>query len=220
MWELSELKQFRPPSPSPLDPASSPLLRFVVPTLCLCRIASAALLSRRLSTRHSPHWNLLSSHLFMMQKVDPATILAPRHCQITDRETFGALDDTVDGLKTLALDMGIDLAGGGMPRKREFARITTAWKKARAQTNIKVTTEAPTRVARRLDECGCAIPEEVWLRSSRRGTPSASILRGLPGAPVSRYAPPGVPGSSDQPRRSRGAGPSKAGPAETVWNPP
>ena len=29
-----------------------------------------------------------------------------------------------------------------MPHKREFARITTAWKKARAQADIKVTTEA------------------------------------------------------------------------------
>ena len=81
-------------------------------------------------------------HLLHDAKVDPATNLALRHCQITDRETFAALEDTVDGLKTLALDMGIDLAGGGMRHKREFARITTAWKKARAQADIKVTTEA------------------------------------------------------------------------------
>ena len=81
-------------------------------------------------------------HLLHDAKVDPATILALRHCQITDRETFAALDDTVDGLKTVALDMGIDLPGGRMPHKREFARITTAWKKARAQADIKVTTEA------------------------------------------------------------------------------
>ena len=81
-------------------------------------------------------------HLLHDAKVDPATILSLRHCQITDRETFAALDDTVDGLKTVALDMGIDLPGGGMPHKREFARITTAWKKARAQADIKVTTEA------------------------------------------------------------------------------
>ena len=50
-------------------------------------------------------------HLLHDAKVDPATILALRHCQITDRETFAALDDTVDGLKTVALDMGIDLLG-------------------------------------------------------------------------------------------------------------
>ena len=81
-------------------------------------------------------------HLLHDAKVDPATILALRHCQITDRQTFAALDDTVDGLKTVALDMGIDISGGGMPHKREFARITTAWKKARAEADIKVTTEA------------------------------------------------------------------------------
>ena len=46
-------------------------------------------------------------HLLHDAKVDPATILALRHCQITDRETFAALDDTVDGLKTVALDMGL-----------------------------------------------------------------------------------------------------------------
>ena len=81
-------------------------------------------------------------HLLHEAEIDPSTIWALRHCQITDRETFAALEDTVDGLKTLALDMGIDLAEGGMPHKREFARITTAWKKARAQADIKVTTEA------------------------------------------------------------------------------
>ena len=74
-------------------------------------------------------------HLLHDAKVDPATILALRHCQITDRETFAALDDTVDGLKTVALDMGFDLSGGGMLHKREFARIMTAWKKALKRTS-------------------------------------------------------------------------------------
>ena len=147
-------------------------------------------------------------HLLHDAKVDPATILALRHCQITDRETFAALDDTVDGLKTVALDMEIDLAGGGMPHKREFAPNHDSLEEGTGSSGHQGddrSTPAPTRracrhVARRLDERGGAIQEEVWLRSSRRGTPSASLLRGLPGAPVSRYAPGGVPGSSDQPR--------------------
>ena len=77
-------------------------------------------------------------HLLHDAKVDASTIWALRHCQIADRETFAALEDSVEGLKSLALD----LADGGMPHKREFARITTAWKKARAQAEIKVSTEA------------------------------------------------------------------------------
>ena len=100
------------------------------------------------STDDDPHWNSFE-HLLHDAKVDPATILAPRHCQITDRETFAALD--VDGLKTVALDMGIDLSGGGMPHKREFARITTAWKKA------KVTTDA---LQRQHGELIAMLPED------------------------------------------------------------
>ena len=52
------------------------------------------------------------------------------------------LDDSAEGLKSLAKDMGIDLENGGMPHKSEFARISTAWKKAKAQMDVKTTTEA------------------------------------------------------------------------------
>ena len=96
-------------------------------------------------------------HLLHDAKVDPATILALRHCQITDRATFAALDDTVDGLKTVAMDMGIDLPGGGMHHKRELARITTAWNKARPQADIKVTTEA---LQRQHGELIAMLPED------------------------------------------------------------
>ena len=57
-------------------------------------------------------------------KVDNATILALLHCQINDRDTFVRLDDSADGLKSLAKDVDIDLENGGMPHKREFARIS------------------------------------------------------------------------------------------------
>ena len=75
-------------------------------------------------------------HLLRDAKVDSATILAPSRCQITGRKTFAALDDTVEGLKTLAVGIGIDLSEGGMRHKRDFARITKAWKKAKTQANI------------------------------------------------------------------------------------
>ena len=81
-------------------------------------------------------------HLLRDSKVDNSTILALRHCQITDRDTFVGLDDSAEGLKALAKDMGIDLESGGMPHRREFARICTAWKKAKAQVEVKTSTEA------------------------------------------------------------------------------
>ena len=64
-------------------------------------------------------------HLLRDAKVDNATILALRHCQMSDGDTFVGLDDSADGLKSLAKDMGIDLENGGMPHRREFARIST-----------------------------------------------------------------------------------------------
>ena len=161
-------------------------------------------------------------HLLHDAKVDPATILALRHCQITDRETFAALDDTVVGLKTVALDIWIDLTKKRMPHKSEFARITTAWNKARAQADIKVTTEA---LLCQHDEPVAMLPEDwtsvVVQFKKKYGSdlqeeepPAQAYSRGLPGAPVSSYAPSGVLGSSDQPRWSRGTGTSKAGPAD------
>ena len=81
-------------------------------------------------------------HLLRDAKVDNGTILALRHCEISDRETFVGLDDSAEGLKSLAKDMGIDLESGGMPHKREFSRLSTAWKKAKAQLEVKTTTEA------------------------------------------------------------------------------
>ena len=39
--------------------------------------------------------------------VDNGTILALHHCEISDRETFVGLDDSAEGLKSLAKDMGI-----------------------------------------------------------------------------------------------------------------
>ena len=44
-----------------------------------------------------------------------------------------------------------------MPHKREFARITTTWKKARAQADIKVTTEA---LQRQHGEPVVTVPED------------------------------------------------------------
>ena len=161
-------------------------------------------------------------HLLDDAKVDPATILALRHCQITDRETVAALDDTVDGLKTVALDMGIDLLGG-MPHKREFARITTAWKKARAQADIKVTTEALQRQHGEPIAMYQRIGQASW-SNSRKSTAQISQTRNSQHKPTTRTSRSACRQvcsvQSPWTGRSRGTGTSKAGPTETIWNPP
>ena len=59
-------------------------------------------------------------------------ILALRLCQINDRDTFVGLDDIADGPGSLAKDMGMDLENG----------VSTAWKKAKALLEVKVSTGA------------------------------------------------------------------------------
>ena len=81
-------------------------------------------------------------HLLRDTGLEESTIQAIRHCEIKDRETFSNLADTAEELKTLAADMGMDVKDGGMPHRREYARVLTAWKKCRTQVEVKVNTEA------------------------------------------------------------------------------
>ena len=61
---------------------------------------------------------------------------------IEDRETFTGLADTPEELKTIASDLVINLTDGGMPHKREYAKVLTAWKRTKAQVEVKTSTEA------------------------------------------------------------------------------
>ena len=81
-------------------------------------------------------------HLLRDTGLEESTIQAIRHCEIKDRETFSNLADTAEELKTLAADMGMDVKDGGMPHRREYARVLTAWKKCRTEVEVKVNTEA------------------------------------------------------------------------------
>ena len=54
-------------------------------------------------------------HLLRDVGLGEATILALRHCRINDRETFTGLADSTEELRTIASDLGINLADGGMP---------------------------------------------------------------------------------------------------------
>ena len=63
----------------------------------------------------------------------------------TDRDTFVNMFDSESTLKDGAADVGTNLMGGGLPHKREFARVVTAWKTAKIMTETKIQTDAVAR---------------------------------------------------------------------------
>ena len=81
-------------------------------------------------------------HLLREVGVDEATIWALRHARINDRETFTGLVESASELKEISTDLGIDISFGGMPHRRELSKLTTAWKRAKAQAEVKEQTEA------------------------------------------------------------------------------
>ena len=81
-------------------------------------------------------------HLLRDVGVDEATIWAFRHAKINDRETFTGLVETASEVKEISADLGIDVGSGSMPHRREFAKVTTAWKRAKGQAEVKEQTEA------------------------------------------------------------------------------
>ena len=61
---------------------------------------------------------------------------------INDRETFTGLVDSPEELRTVASDLGINLADGRMPHKREYSKVLMAWKRTKAQVEVETSTEA------------------------------------------------------------------------------
>ena len=61
---------------------------------------------------------------------------------ITDRDTFVNMFDSEAALKEGASDLGFDLSTGGLPHKREFARVVTSWKTAKVMSETKLQTDA------------------------------------------------------------------------------
>ena len=82
-------------------------------------------------------------HLLRTCGVHDSIIWTLRINDICDRWVFCSLDSTEEGLKTSALDLGIDLVVGGLSHKRETARLITAWKQTKAQSDIKLTILMP-----------------------------------------------------------------------------
>ena len=53
--------------------------------------------------------------------------------------------DSEAALKDGASDLGFDLSTGGLPHKREFARVVTSWKTAKVMSETKLQTDAVAR---------------------------------------------------------------------------
>ena len=61
------------------------------------------------------------------------------------RDTFVNRFDSEAALKEGASDLGFDLSAGGLPHKREFARVVTSWKTAKEKSETKLQTDAIAR---------------------------------------------------------------------------
>ena len=58
--------------------------------------------------------------------------------EVTYRNTFVNMFDSETALKEGAADLGIDVAASGLPHKREFARVVSAWKTAKVMAATKI----------------------------------------------------------------------------------
>ena len=84
-------------------------------------------------------------HMLRNSSVHESVISILRANSIVDRDTFVNMYDSESTLKEGASDLGFDLATGGLPHKREFARIVTAWKTAKVMAETKLQTDAVAR---------------------------------------------------------------------------
>ena len=77
-------------------------------------------------------------HMLRNSSVHESVISILRANSIVDRDTFVNMYDSESSLKEGAGDLGFDLATGGLPHKREYARIVTAWKTAKVMAETKL----------------------------------------------------------------------------------
>ena len=84
-------------------------------------------------------------HLLRNSSVHESVISTLRVNAITDRDTFVNMFDSDSALKEGASDLGFDLTTGGLPHKREFARVVTSWKTAKVMSETKLQTDAVAR---------------------------------------------------------------------------
>ena len=99
------------------------------------------MLSTRSSSSKSPQFEPAFEHLLRNSNVHEITISTLRINAITDRDTFVHFDSEA-ALEDGASDLGFDLTAGGLPHKREFARVVTSWKTAKIMAETKLQTDA------------------------------------------------------------------------------
>ena len=84
-------------------------------------------------------------HLLRNSSTHESVINTLRVNEVVDRDTFVNMFDSESSLKDGASDLGFDLTNGGLPHKREFAKVVTAWKTARIMSETKLQTDAVAR---------------------------------------------------------------------------
>ena len=101
--------------------------------------------SSRSARRPAPQLEPAFEHLLRNSSVHESVIGTLRVNAITDRDTFVNMFDSEAALKEGASDLGFDLTTGGLPHKREFARVVTSWKTAKVMSKTKLQTDAVAR---------------------------------------------------------------------------
>ena len=94
---------------------------------------------------NSPPLEPAFEHLLRNATVHESVVHTLRVNAITDRETFVNMFDAEAALKEGASDLGFNLSTGGLPHKREFARVVSAWKTAKIVAETKLQTDAVAR---------------------------------------------------------------------------
>ena len=79
--------------------------------------------------------------------------------------------DSESTLKDGAADLGTNLSGGGLPHKREFARVVTAWKTAKVMAETKIQTDVVARAH--------GVPVTLLLANRTAMIPNLSANSGL-----------------------------------------
>ena len=84
-------------------------------------------------------------HMLRSSTVNESVIAILRVNEVVDRDTFVNMYDFKASLNEGAADLGFNFATGGLPHKREFARVVTAWKTAKVMAETKLQTDAVAR---------------------------------------------------------------------------
>ena len=117
-------------------------------------------------------------HLLRNNAAHESVISILRVNEVVDRDTFVNMFDTETVLKEGAADLGFNLTSGGLPHKREFARVVTVWKTANVVADTKMQTDAvakahgvpTTLLPKRLAIDSGRVQEEVQYTQIRRET--------------------------------------------------